>query len=132
MNWTSLENLTFSNPYTDGEVFEYCKDEYYSILAGQLTSGRTPERIFEDCKLGAVAEMILLEHFDFKRNPKKYYDLISSDGLETEVKVSRSMNTTVMNNMINKASNYNKSKKWIFFSYKNGVYTLFKILTRKD
>jgi hypothetical protein len=109
---------------------EFAKDEILRIMKSpQARNGRSDETIFRACKIGAVAEKYLQDKFGFVNNPKMYYDLISPDGLETEVKAYLPHNLTganVVKNIMAKYP-YNKSKVWIFFSVNNDVYTIFKL-----
>jgi hypothetical protein len=109
---------------------EFAKDEILRIMKSpQARNGRSDETIFRACKIGAVAEKYLCDNFGFVNNPKMYYDLISPDGLETEVKAYLPHNlvgANVVKNIMAKYP-YNKSKAWIFFSVNNDVYTIFKL-----
>jgi len=129
-HWKKIETLQFRNPYTDLELLEYSKDEVLRIMnSPRARNGRSDETIFRACKIGAVAEKYLCDNFGFVDNPKMYYDLISPDGLETEVKAYLPHNLTgsnIIQNIIAKYP-YNKSKVWVFFEVNGDVYTIFKL-----
>ena len=118
----------FVNTYSDGEVFEYCKEEFFSIVEKpNLRGNRTIRQVFEHCKQGTVAEMFLIDNYGYIRNPKKYHDIISSTGVETEIKAFTVCTPEIIRKTIEKAKVYSDAKIYIFFLYSNSVYTLYSI-----
>jgi hypothetical protein len=126
--WESIQQLKFTNTFNEGEIFTYIKDEFFGILEKPNPNyPRTIEHIFDDCKMGAVAEMTLIRDFGFTRNPKRYHDLISPCGIETEVKAFRKCTPVSIDTAIERARNWNKASVWIFFQFNNGTYTFYTI-----
>lgn len=84
--------------------------EAYEIFSKESTrAGRTIEQISTVSKYGLAAEVYLMQHQNFKDDPRPYKDLFNTVGKPVEVKVTQSVyNVPSVLERCNKAA----SEKW--------------------
>lgn len=125
-----LNDLTFfESDFTDEEILDFDKEEFFGILNGSQRNGRTDDQIFNHWKQGKIAEMFLVKHFRYKKNVKRYHDIISHDGIETEVKAFSYYTEDIIKKTISKMKGWNDSKRLVLFLYNRGTYTFYRQIT---
>lgn len=103
------------------------KKEADGIYEGPLRRGRTKEAIEQAVEQGKIAELYLIENFDYEEADIKYHDLKGKDGTYTEVKAySNCENTSTafaekdLDRL--RSCTWNTSTWYIVFNVVNGKY----------
>lgn len=105
----------------ESEVFEHCKDEILRIYNSPTARrGRSMQEVGEACMKGAYAEVYLIKYHKYKNNNKAYHDLVSSSGIETEVKVRSSYTKASPESVVESCKPYNSAKQYFFFQNTSG------------
>ncbi len=77
---------SFSKKNVDSNLLhKTVKAEADAIFA--RLDGRTYDQVYTNVELGQIPERYMIEEFGWKNNPKKYHDVISTNGTEVEIKV---------------------------------------------
>jgi len=107
-------------------VYDHIKDEMHDIFdSPKARRGRSLKEVETACMTGGFCEVYLMQTHGYTKNHKKYHDLISPEGIETEVKARHSY-TESPESIVKTCKTYNAAKRYIFFKVKNGYYTLEK------
>ena len=81
---------------------------------------RTKDDIIKDAILGKCGEYLIKKHFDYIEDTEKWHDLISPEGVRTEIKTWRKSTLTkrMIDDQVRKISSRKLSDKKWFFSTK--------------
>lgn len=124
-----MEKITFTELDIKDKVYlekqvELEAQRLYSSLKAR--KGRTIEEIRNSVRIGKVAEVWLIENYDFKQALDVYHDLIDKDGNYVEVKaynVYSSNAPHVQNDLYRiRTGGWNRSKWYLLFQHNNGTY----------
>ena len=94
---------------------------------------RTIEEIRSRVRQGKIAEVWLIENYEYKQAPDIYHDLIDIEGNRIEVKAYNvySSNAPLVQNDLYRirTGSWIKCKYYILFKYDNGTYTFLEKIT---
>lgn len=92
----------------------------YSQKAALSGKQRTKDDVINDAILGKRGEYLIKKHFNYIEDTEKWHDLISPEGVRTEIKTWRKSTLTrrMIDDQVKKISNRKYDKKKWFFSTK--------------
>ncbi len=112
----------------DKDLLRKLVEEETDQIYRNSSRGRSYEAVRSAVQQGKVAELFLVERYEYLFSELKYHDLVNKRNEIVEVKAYSSTETlpTFVIKDIRKiqSSDWNKSKWYYYFGYYDGVYTL--------
>ena len=123
LEWVESEASRFASDVIDNEASRYS-------LTGK---SRSYDEIKRDATHGLVAEAYLMEHCGYTNNPRKWHDLITQAGIETEIKTYNGYSeVTRFNQILKLERRKTKYPHVLMFKRLDGVYTFDSYWTHND